>query len=228
MATAANLVEVCEGGIDRLDPAPRGFKDLTAERRKGDRNRDRRRSLAGRTCCGLGASCFPVPPGGRGAAALQPVQRDVVDDVFRGQIAHGLAVDERAGDLVVAVRVVVEYPCRQTYGCIQQGVADRLRPSGLLQEVAEAIRHERVDRVVRRAFLLGLLRQSVHESDCSDEQVYVDAEQPLGCLAAHRIRDSGSHIAPLGDVAYVAEAVHQLSPRARDAARLPAELGRLT
>ena len=158
---------------------------------------------------------------------LQPVQRDVVDDVFLGQIAHGLAVDERAGDLVVAVRVVVEHPGRQPDGCIQQGVADRLRAGGLLQVVAEAIRHERVDRVVRRAFLLRLRRQSVLESGSREEQVHVDAEQPLSCLAAHRIRDDGSHIAPLGDVACVAETVHQLSPRARDAAPLPAELGRL-
>ena len=59
------------------------------------------------------------------------------------------------------------------------------------------------------------------------EQVDVDAEQPLGCLAAHRVRDGGAHVASLGHVARVAEAVHQLRPRARDAAVLPAELGRL-
>ena len=55
----------------------------------------------------------------------------------------------------------------------------------------------------------------------------MDAEQPLGCLAAHRVRDGGAHVAALGDVARVAEAVHQLRPRAGDAAGLPAELGRL-
>ena len=55
----------------------------------------------------------------------------------------------------------------------------------------------------------------------------MDAEQPLGCLAAHRVRDGGAHVAALGDVARVAEAVHQLRPRACDAAGLPAELGRL-
>ena len=55
----------------------------------------------------------------------------------------------------------------------------------------------------------------------------MDAEQPLGRLAAHRVRDGGAHVAPLGDVARVAEAVHQLRPRAGDAAGLPAELGRL-
>ncbi len=80
---------------------------------------------------------------------------------------------------------------------------------------------------MRRAFLLGLRRQLVLETDRPGEQVDVDAEQPLGCLAAHRVRDGGAHVAPLGDVARVAEAVHQLRPRACDAAGLPAELGRL-
>ena len=55
----------------------------------------------------------------------------------------------------------------------------------------------------------------------------MDAEQPLGRLAAHRVGDGGAHVAALGDVAGVAEAVHQLRPRLRDAAGVPAELGRL-
>ena len=55
----------------------------------------------------------------------------------------------------------------------------------------------------------------------------MDAEQPLGCLAAHRVGDGGAHVAALGDVAGVAEAVHQLRPGLRDAADVPAELGRL-
>ena len=80
---------------------------------------------------------------------------------------------------------------------------------------------------MRRAFLLGLRRQLVLEADRRGEQVDVDAEQPLGRLAAHRVRDGGAHVAALGDVARVAEAVHQLRPRACDAAVLPAELGRL-
>ena len=116
MAAPVDLVEVGEVGVDRLDPAARGSPDLAGERREADRNRDRRRSLAGRTGCGQDPSKFPVPPGGRGAGARQPVQRDVVDDVVPGEIAHGLAVDERAGDLVVAVRVVVEQPGRQPDG----------------------------------------------------------------------------------------------------------------
>ena len=116
MAAAADLVEVREGGIDLLDPAPRGFKELATECREGDRERDWRRAWPASRATGLGPSCFPVPPGGRGATALQPVQRDVVDDVFLGEIAHGLAIDKRAGDLVVAVRVVVEHPGRQPDG----------------------------------------------------------------------------------------------------------------
>ena len=55
----------------------------------------------------------------------------------------------------------------------------------------------------------------------------MDAEQPLGCLAAHHIGNDGAQVAALGDVAGIAEAVHQLSPRARGAAEVPAELGRL-
>jgi hypothetical protein len=54
-----------------------------------------------------------------------------------------------------------------------------------------------------------------------------DAEQPLGRLPSHQVRDEGAHVAALGDVARVVEAVHQLRPRACDAAGLPAELGRL-
>ena len=56
-----------------------------------------------------------------------------------------------------------------------------------------------------------------------DEHVEVDAEQPLGRLAAHRVSDDGADVAALGDVARVAEALHQLCPGARDAARAPAD-----
>ena len=51
--------------------------------------------------------------------------------------------------------------------------------------------------------------------------------RPSRCLAAHRVGDGGAHVAALGDVAGVAEAAHQLRPRLRDAADVPAELGRL-
>src|SRR5262249_34693199 len=53
---------------------------------------------------------LPVRPRGRSAGARQPVQRDVVEDVVACEVAHRLAVDEGAGDLVVAVGVVVEQP----------------------------------------------------------------------------------------------------------------------
>src|SRR5262249_45510463 len=58
------------------------------------------------------------------------------------------------------------------------------------------------------------------------EQVHVNTEQPLRCLAAHSISNGGSYIAPLGDVACVAQTGHQLSPRSRYAALIPAELFR--
>jgi hypothetical protein len=57
------------------------------------------------------------------------------------------------------------------------------------------------------------------------EQVEVDAEQPGGCLAAHRVGNVGAQVAALGDVAGVAEAAHQLRPRVRDSAGVPADLG---
>ena len=55
----------------------------------------------------------------------------------------------------------------------------------------------------------------------------MDAQQPLRCLAAHCVGDGGAHVATLGDVAGIAEAAHQLRPRRRDAADVPAELRRL-
>ena len=55
----------------------------------------------------------------------------------------------------------------------------------------------------------------------------MDADQPLGRLAAHHVGDEGAHVAALGDVAGVAEAVHQLRPGARDSAWVPADLRRL-
>jgi hypothetical protein len=67
-------------------------------------------------------------------------------------------------------------------------------------------------------------------ADCEHrrEQVEVIADQTLDRLAAHQVRDEGTHVAALGDVAGVAEAVHQFRPRACGAAGVPAELGRLT
>ncbi len=55
----------------------------------------------------------------------------------------------------------------------------------------------------------------------------MDADQPLGCLAAHGVRDAGADVASLGDVAGVAEASHQLGPGAGGPAQVPADLARL-
>ncbi|SFK76976.1 hypothetical protein SAMN04488085_103376 [Geodermatophilus ruber] len=46
------------------------------------------------------------------------------------------------------------------------------------------------------------------------------------CLTAHRVGDAVAHVPSLGDVAVVAEAAHELRPRARRAAEVPAGLGR--
>jgi hypothetical protein len=55
----------------------------------------------------------------------------------------------------------------------------------------------------------------------------VDAGQPSGGLAAHRVGDRGADVAALGDVPGVAEAVHQRRPGPRDAAGVPADLSGL-
>src|ERR671911_38597 len=100
VATLGDLVVVREAGVDGLDPAAGSSPEFAGERREADRNRDRRRCLA--RCRGEGPSELPIPAGGRGAGAGQPVERDVVEDRVPGEIADGLAVDEGAGDLVVA------------------------------------------------------------------------------------------------------------------------------
>src|SRR6266542_1287515 len=111
VAALVDLVEVREAGVGNLDPAPRGSPDLVGERREADRHGRRRRGLNGEASpC---SSVLPIVPGGGGPGARQPVERDVVDDVLPGQVPGRPAVDERAGDLVVAVRVVVEHPGRE-------------------------------------------------------------------------------------------------------------------
>src|SRR3712207_9174086 len=78
-------------------------------------DRDLGRSLGGRGRDSGGSVALPVRPGRRCPGAGQPVQRDVVEDVVPGEIARRLPLDEGAGHLVVAVRVVVEHPGRQGY-----------------------------------------------------------------------------------------------------------------
>jgi hypothetical protein len=89
VAAPVDLVEVGEAGLDNLDPGARGSPDFAGESREADRNRDRRRSLASRMGSGHGPSGLPVPPGGRGAGARQPIQRDVVQDVVPGEMPTG-------------------------------------------------------------------------------------------------------------------------------------------
>jgi len=80
--------------------------------------------------------------------------------------------------------------------------------------------------VERGAFLVGFRRQGGAAQD-RHEQVRVDAEQPLRCLASHRVGDGSADVAALGHVAGVAETAHQLRPRLCHAADVPAELSRL-
>ena len=113
---------------------------------------------------------------------VSAVQRDVVDDVVLGEIADGLTVDERAGDLLVVVRVVVEQPGRQPDGGMQQGVADlRPRTTVRLARVATTQRPSQTRapatggsaRVVRRAGAPGPVPQwaAQGQSDQACEQV---------------------------------------------------------
>src|SRR5215472_17316415 len=114
VAAPVDLVEVGEGGVRLLDPTARGPEDLAGECGEADRYRDCGSSLAGRE--GLGSSPLPVLPRRPGPGARQPVQGDIVDDVVPGQVTRRLAVEEGAGDLVVAVGVVVEHPGREGDG----------------------------------------------------------------------------------------------------------------
>src|SRR4051812_32193386 len=111
-----DLVEVGQGWVRLLDPAAWAPPDLVRERGEPDRDRDLRRGLARSGLGGGHAVVLPVRPGGRGAGSGEPVQRDVVEDVVAGEVARGLPVDEGAGDLLVAVGVVVEHPGGQGDG----------------------------------------------------------------------------------------------------------------
>jgi hypothetical protein len=59
------------------------------------------------------------------------------------------------------------------------------------------------------------------------QQVGVDADQPLGGLAAHGVGDHGADVAALGDIPAMAETTHQLGPGVCGAAGVPADRGRL-
>ena len=72
MAALVDLVEVGEVGVARLDPAARGPEDLAGERGEADRERDRRRSLAGREAA---AWACPLSQYDRAAEAPVPVSQ---------------------------------------------------------------------------------------------------------------------------------------------------------
>ena len=224
MAALVDLVEVGEVRVRLLDPAARSPPDLAGEGREANRDRRRRQSLTGRGRR-VRSVGFPVRPGCGGAGASQPVQRDVVEDVVSGQVARGLAVDEGARDLVVGVRIVVGHPGRECDRRVQQGIADRLRAGGHLDEVAVSGLLEGRDLRGRRAFLVGVGRHGAAER--RHEQVRVDAGQPLRRLAGHRIGDAGAHVAALGDIARVAETAHELGPGPGGTREVPADLDRL-
>ena len=88
---------------------------------------------------------------------------------------------------------------------IQQGVADRLRAGGHLDEVAVSGLLEGGDLRGRGAFLGGVRRHGPPSAGTS-RFVWMPI-RPFGFLAAHRVGDAGAHVAALGHVAGVAEAV---------------------
>ena len=78
---------------------------------------------------------------------------------------------------------------------------------GLLQEITEAARPERGDRLRRGTFLFGLLGLGA-AGDRRPEEVQMDADQPLGRLPAHSVGDASTLVAALGHVAGVPETPH--------------------
>src|SRR4029077_1253179 len=108
----------------------------------------------------------------------------------------------------------------------QQGVADRLRTRGLLEEVAEAGCPEVGERR-GRSFLLVAVRRVFPAAQPGHEQVDVDTDQTLRSHATHRVSDGGPDVTALGDVARVTESLHELGPRERRADGVPSEFRRL-
>src|SRR4051794_16090649 len=127
VASAVHLVEVDGGGIRALDPAAGTPPDLVREGGERDRDGHVRNALVCRARLTLGA--LPVGPARGGAGTGEPVQRDVVEDLVPREVARGPPVHEGAGDLVVAVGVVVGHPGGEGDRGVNQRVADRLRPA---------------------------------------------------------------------------------------------------
>ena len=126
---------------------------------------------------------------------------------------------------MVAVGVVVQHPGGQGDRGIQQGIADGLGSGGLFQEVPEAGGAEAGQRVGGGVFLFGFGWLGAGQG--GDQEVEVDPGQPGGGLAAHGVGDRGADIAALGDIAAIAQAVHEGRPGVGDAGGVPAEFGRL-
>src|SRR5262249_34029404 len=116
VAALVDLVVVGDVRVHLFDPAAWRPENLVGEGGEADRERDGWGRLAGRGRLSLGLSALPVGAGRGGPGARQPVERDVVEDVVPGETTRGLLVDKGAGDLVVAVGVVVEYPRGQGDG----------------------------------------------------------------------------------------------------------------
>jgi len=105
-------VVVNEVVVRALHPVLRRLEDLVGKHRVGDGERQVRRRILERRSSAL--CLLPVNPRGRRRGVRQPVQRDVVDDMVAGEVARRLSVEEGVGDLLVAVRVVVEHPGGET------------------------------------------------------------------------------------------------------------------
>src|SRR5262245_30468900 len=116
VATLVDLVEVDQIGVDLLRPAARRLEDLAREHREGHREREFGRLLPGRKGSKYASCVLPVQPRGRGGGVRQPIQGDVVEDPFLREATGGMPVEEGAGDLLVAVCIVIEHPGRQTGG----------------------------------------------------------------------------------------------------------------
>ena len=203
-------------------PSCAGPEDLAGEDGEADRYRDLRRSLPGATVGGL-----PVLPVLPAAEAPVPVsQYSVMLSTIRSRVRW-----PRAARRGTRGRSCSSCRCR---GRASRRPGRRVNPAGrsrssaaggLLEEIAVAAGLHGGDRVQRGTFGLGGFRWR-RADQRRLEQVEVDAKQPRRCLAAHLVADVGAQVAALGDVAGVAQAAHQLGPRPRDAAGVPAGLGR--
>ena len=113
---------------------------------------------------------------------------------------------------------------------------ERLRPVAHLLGVAEAVLVEEVELIPRAPARRPRGRPAAGRrtaSACRDlvgdggRHVGVDAEQSRRRLQRHLLGDGVAPVAALGDVARVAEPLHQHDPGAGDADRVPAGRGRL-